>query len=42
MFQDLDCYLKCVTIDEFCIWLNFAEILSFVMVGIGSLSTFFK
>ena len=40
MFQDLDCYSKCVPMDEFGIWSNFAEILGFVKVEVDSFSTY--
>ena len=40
MVQDLDCYSKCVPMDEFGIWSNFVEILDFVKAGVDSSITY--
>ena len=37
MFQDLDCYLACIPIDEFGIWSGFLDILDSVKAEVDSL-----
>ena len=40
VFQDVDCYSECVSIDEFGIWSNFIDILSFVKAEVDSSTTY--
>ena len=40
MFQDLNCYSKCVPMDKVGVWSNFLEILEFVKAEIGSSITY--
>ena len=40
MFQDLDCNLECVPIDEFGIWSKFIDILGFVKAEVDSSTTY--
>ena len=40
MFQDVDCYLECVSMDEFGIWSNFIDILGFVKAKVDSSTTY--
>ena len=40
VFQDLDCYSKCVPMNEFGIWSNFIDILGFVKAEVDSSNTY--
>ena len=40
VFQDVDCYSECLSIDEFGIWSNVIDILSFVKGGVDISTTY--
>ena len=40
MFEELDCYLECIPIDEFPIWSSFLDILDFMKAEVDSLGIY--